>query len=874
MTGSPEPIPPRTNGDDPRLDDTDDATLIALLQTLDSKAPVGFGYVDRGFRIIHVNEMLASMNGLSAAEQVGRPIAEVIPEFWPQLGPVYQRVLDSGEPVLNVATDGRSAEDPSLRRYWSSSYYPITVDDEVIGIGIVVTDTTEEKRADEVRRQLSAIVDGSGDAIFGMTVDGIVTSWNAAAEKLFGYTAEEIVGRPIDVIAPGDLNEEQITMRRFLAVGGPPQHLDTVRRRKDGSQVDVLITASSATDETGGVVGLSVIARDITQRRAVSRALEVSRNRLAEAQRIARLGSFEYDVRTGEMFWSDELYHVLGLDPAATAAPELFLSIVEPEDRASLSEPWLDALERGTPFDVVVRVMVPSSPTRWVHARGLPELASDGSVLKLSGTVRDTTEQVETDRVRAAAETRFEIGFEQSAIGAAIADLRGVPVRVNPALCALMQRPPDELVGRRWTDFRHPDEISLSRVVAERIAAGHDTYEDERRYFTPDGAVVWASTHVTLVRDESGEPQYVFLQLQDITDRKRLEDELSHQALHDSLTGLPNRALLSDRLLQGLASSRRRGSYLGVIFIDIDHFKMINESLGHVAGDDLLRHAARRIAGAIRPEDTVARFGGDEFVIACDAVSVTATVLIAEQVMEALGDIVVIGGQEMTISASIGIAVADENATPESLLRDSDAAMHRAKDRGRRRIELYDQALRARAELRLSTVAALGQALDRDQLAVHYQPIIDLRTGTILGAEALLRWSHPKRGLISPVEFIPLAEETDLIVELGAWVLEQAGMELAEWHRYDPALSMAVNLSVRQMLAPDVAGLVDGVVRRSGIDPDRLCLELTESLFMEDVEFFSRTLEGLKALEVQLEKDEFGTAKSTWNYLKRVPVDA
>ena len=276
----------------------------------------------------------------------------------------------------------------------------------------------------------------------------------------------------------------------------------------------------------------------------------------------------------------------------------------------------------------------------------------------------------------------------------------------------------------------------------------------------------------------------------------------------------------------------------------------------------------------IRPEDTVARFGGDEFVISCDALSVTATVLLAEQVLEALAEIVIIGGQEMTISASAGIAVADENATPESLLRDSDAAMHRAKDRGRGRIELYDKALRARAERRLATVSALGQALDREQLAVHYQPIVDLTTGAILGAEALLRWSHPERGSISPVEFIPLAEETDLIVQLGAWVLEQACTELAEWHRRAPEMSMAVNLSVRQMLAPDIAGLVDGVVRRSGIDPDRLCLELTESLFMEDVEFFSMTVDGLKALGVRLAIDDFGTGYSSLNYLKRFPVDA
>jgi diguanylate cyclase (GGDEF)-like protein/PAS domain S-box-containing protein len=859
---------------DLRLDNLGTANLAALLETLQSKAPIGFGFVDRDLRVVHVNEMLAAANGSTIADQIGKPLALVIPEFWQQLEPFYRRVLETGEPVLNVETDGWSTSDPPQPRHWVSSYYPVSLDDHVIGIGVVVADITERKRADDVRRQLTAIVDGSGDAIFGTTVDGLVTSWNHAAEQLFGYTAQEMLGQPIDRIAPGDMTAEQRDMRHRLLSGSPPQRLETVRCRKDGSPVDVLITASTATDESGNVLGLSVIAHDITERHQAETALEAIRHRLAESQRIARLGSFELDVGRDEMIWSDELYHLLGLDPAVTATAELFVARVDPDDVPALTDAWNGAVHRGTPIDLVCQVVLPDAQRLWVHTRALSELNDDGTVSKISGTIRDNTERVEAERVRTAAETRFEIGFEQSMIGAAISDLDGLPVRVNPALCALLRRSKDQLIGRSWSEFTHPDEGALGQAVLDRVDSGHDTYQDERRYLEPDGSVVWVSSHVTLVRDEDGEPQYFFSQLQDITDRKRMEDELSHQALHDTLTGLPNRALLSDRLLQGLASSRRHGAYLGVIFVDIDHFKVINDSLGHLPGDDLLRHAADRISGAIRPGDTVARFGSDEFVIACDAVSVTTTVLIAEQVLEALGERVVIGGQEMNVSASVGIALSDENATPESLLRDSEGAMHRAKDRGRGRIELYDESLRAKAERRLATSLALGHALERNQFAVHYQPIIDLATGTMVSAEALLRWTHPQRGHISPAEFIPLAEETNLIVEIGAWVLEQACQELAEWRRTAPEMSLAVNLSVRQMVAPDVGGLVGGVLGRTGIDPEKLCLELTESVFMEDVDFFSRTLNGLKGLGVRLAIDDFGTGYSSLSYLKRFPVDA
>jgi diguanylate cyclase (GGDEF)-like protein/PAS domain S-box-containing protein len=615
-----------------------------------------------------------------------------------------------------------------------------------------------------------------------------------------------------------------------------------------------------------------VIAHDITERRGAQRALQASQRRLAEAQRIARLGSFELDLITGETTWSDELYHVLGLDLGLEPTADLFVSMVHPEYRSAVGQAWADATERGIPFDLAYRIIRTDSEERCVHARALPEMAEDGAVVKLVGTLTDDTERVEAVRVQQVAETRFEIGFEQAGIGATIVDLEGVPIRVNPAACSLLGRPETLLVGRPWTEYTHPNDVPLWPTVQARVAAGHDTYADERRYVRPDGTLVWASTHVTLVRDKSGEPQYFLTQLQDITGRKQMEQELVHQALHDSLTGLPNRALLTDRLVQGLAGSRRRGSQLGVMLLDVDHFKVINDSMGHNCGDDLLRHSADRIARVIRPGDTVARFGGDEFVVVCDDVSVLETEQIAKRVLEALSQPCFIGTQELSVTASLGIAVADEDATPESLLRDSDAAMYLAKARGRGRIEVFTEELRAKAERRQATATELRHALEREEFTVHYQPIVDLTTGALVSAETLLRWEHPDRGLVSPAEFVPLAEETGLIVPIGAWVLEQACQQLVRWN--EPSMSVAVNLSVRQMFAPDIASLVEDVLMRTGARPENLCLELTESVFMEDVDYFGKTLASLKTLGVRLAIDDFGTGYSSLSYLKRFPVDA
>ncbi|HEX3087629.1 MAG TPA: PAS domain S-box protein, partial [Ilumatobacteraceae bacterium] len=976
---------------------------LQLLELLQSKAPVGFGFLDREFRVLHMNETLAAANGMTVAEQLGRTVEELAPDVWPQLEASYRQVLEAGLPALDVEIDGPMTADPADRRRYTASHYPIEIDDEIIGIGIVAVDITIRQRADEVLRfqsallaaagqaivavntqrdviywnraaeelygwtaaeaigrptlelirrveepghpermrqrmqegkgwagdyevtladgrritvyvtntpvfdddgkwiavigssiditerkaveaigrRLGAIVDGSGDAIFGTTNDGIVTSWNRAAEDLFGYTSEEMIGHPIGVIATaGERESEQSGMRERLGAGGAAEHLETVRTRKDGSTVDVLITASSSHDESGAMVGLSVIAQDITVRLTAQRALEASRRRLAEAQRTAQIGSFEFDVLSGELAWSEEYCRIMGVALDTTPTPESFVSMVHPADVDSVVTAWSCAVGQGEPIDIELRIVRSDSEVRTVHARAMPEAADDGSVLRVAGTMIDITDQVEADRVTRAAELRFEIGFEQSAIGAAITDLNGLPVRVNPAACLFFERPPDQLIGRRWTDYTHPDEMPLGQSVLGRLAGGHDTYADERRYLRPDGSIVWALTHVTLVRDEKGEPEYFFVQLQDITGRKVMEQELAHQALHDSLTGLPNRALLTDRLIHGLARTRRNGSQLAVMFLDIDQFKMVNDSLGHSAGDDLLRHAAAQIEEALRPGDTVARFGGDEFVVVCDDVSVLEIAQVAERVLETLSRPWHIGDEEMHITASLGIAVADDTATPESLLRDSDAAMYRAKERGRGRFEMFDEALRFKASRRLATASALHRALERDEFVVQYQPVVSLVTGEMVSVEALVRWNHPEHGLVTPDAFISLAEETGLIVPIGARVLDQACQDLAMWQRIssasdiDSTLSIAVNLSVRQMLAPDIAGSIADVLQRTGIDPGNLCLELTESVFMEDVDYFGRTLSSLKTLGVDLSIDDFGTGYSSLSYLKLFPVDA
>ena len=823
--------------------------------------------------ITYWNRAAEAMFGWSGAEAIGRRSPELF------------RRAETPEQAEAVANAMRSGE------RWTGDYQVSRRDGTVVSVRVtnqpvfdrfgglaaviaVCVDLTSRLAEEEARRQLAAIVTSSGDAIFGVTRELLVSSWNAGAEHLFGHSAEDIIGSPVALLAPVGRGVEPVDLGDIVGAVGRHRQLETTLIRKDGSLVEVLLRVSSTDVDRDGFTGFAVIAHDMTEQRSSREALRASERRLAEAQRIAHLGSFEFDPLTGRSVWSDELYRILDLDPHEQPADPLFASMVHPDDRAAVGRAWTQATRQGEPFDVEFRTIDSTQATRHLRARAVPELDDARRVIRVAGTVMDDTERAELELVRRTAEIRFEIGFEQAGIGAVIVDLDGVPVRVNSAVCALLGRPAALLVGRRWGEFTHPDDVPLGQIVLARLATGHDTYHDERRYLRPDGSVVWASVHVTVVREPGGEPAYISAQFEDITWRKGLEQELAHHTLHDALTGLPNRVLLIDRLTQALVKAGKSPGQLAVLFVNVDHLTAVNDSCGVATGDAVLQQLAHRIVEASRPGDTVARYNGDEFAIGCPGVSVLEVEGIAARILANLSAPMDCDGHSLSVTASLGIAVADDAATPETLLRNATMAMHRAKQRGRGRVEQFDKALREKSEALALTRTALAQGVERGEFVVHYQPVIDLTTGAIVSAEALLRWDRPGIGLVSPDSFIPLAEESGLIIPIGAWVLEQACEQLAQWQRTHPCMSVAVNLSVRQVSAPDIVEQVQRVLLRTGVRPGTVCLELTESLFMDDVEHFGTILSALRALGVKLAIDDFGTGYSSLSRLKRFPVDA
>jgi diguanylate cyclase (GGDEF)-like protein/PAS domain S-box-containing protein len=459
-----------------------------------------------------------------------------------------------------------------------------------------------------------------------------------------------------------------------------------------------------------------------------------------------------------------------------------------------------------------------------------------------------------------------------------VVDASGTIRYQSPSIERLVGVGSDDLTGTNYLDLLVEEDVAHVRsLFAEAAAAAEGSVTAEYRLRHADGS----SRHVeSIVSNMIEDPtvQGLVLNTRDVTDRRILQEELAHQAFHDSLTGLSNRAVFRDRIEHALARSERHAVRLAVFLLDLDGFKTVNDSLGHDAGDQLLIAVAKRLEFQGRSSDTVARIGGDEFGILLedDADEARARAL-AERALAAFAVPFDVQGREVFIRASVGIALSvPGHSETDELIRNADTAMYAAKAAGKGRYEFFRPFMHTRALERFEVQADLERALVRGEFVVHYQPIIDFETGEARGVEALVRWNHPSRGLLGPLEFIPIAEETGAIVPLGAWVLGEACRQTASWrasHAAAANLCVSVNLSTRQLLEADLVTQVRDVLEASGLEPSALTLELTEGSLMQDVDETVVKLRALKELGVRLAIDDFGTGSSSLGYLQRFPID-
>ena len=495
--------------------------------------------------------------------------------------------------------------------------------------------------------------------------------------------------------------------------------------------------------------------------------------------------------------------------------------------------------------------------------------------------LHDVTERRQAEQRLERAAEQFRLAFENAPIGMALVSHRperqGCLIMTNDALAKMLGYERHNLEGMSAHELTHPDDRAPDLIARRRIELGQiDAYHAEKRFLNSAGRWVWVSLDASLIRDESGAADYSVLQVMDITEKKQADATLKHRAYTDPLTRLDNRWLFLNRLPQSLSRARRRGTHLAVFFMDVDNFKVINDSHGHTAGDRVLQEIASRLRSVTREEDILARLGGDEFVLVVDDLEEKDEVKgIATRIEEVLGGSIEVGvGIHVKVTASLGITIAGLDDDEQSLLRDADTALYRAKERGRARYEIFGEHLRVRALARELAERELRAAIDEDRLLLHYQPIVDLRNEQTVALEALVRYEGPE-GLVFPGDFINVAEETGLIVPIGTWVLNQACHDLNKLREIsgNPQLHIGVNVSPRQLVDPRFADSVATVVDSAGVDPSGLAIEITEHALIDMIEPARRTLERLRDVGCTTGIDDFGTGYSSLVLITRLPLD-
>ena len=533
-------------------------------------------------------------------------------------------------------------------------------------------------------------------------------------------------------------------------------------------------------------------------------------------------------------------------------------------------------LRSRQPVQVTLRIVLPNGRERWLLLDAIPVIGPDGQALQVVASFLDLTDRKQVEEALRESEARFRAVFDRAAVGIARIDLNGRIIEANPALQGMLGYSIEELTNNPLANFVHPDHLRDGRLqqLTELSEGNRHELQQELRYVHKNGDMVWCNSIASLVRGSANEPLFLIVMAEDITARKAQEVALEHRALHDGLTELPNRTLLYDRLRQAILLSKREHQPLALLVMDLDRFKEVNDTFGHHAGDDVLRQVAARLRTELRESDTIARLGGDEFAIILPGVAdEAAAVLTAGRLLQALLQPLTIEGEQLEIRASIGIVLFPRHAEDaDTLLRHGDAAMYEAKRTGAG-TALYTLEHDVDTASSLTLTFELRRAIEDRALILHYQPLLRCGSGEVLGVEALVRWPHPRHGLLGPDRFIPLAEQSRLIRPLGRHVLEAALHQQDRWWREGMTLRMAVNMSMRNLQDPELLLCVTRVLETYSVPAEWLTIEITESTLMADTDETLKVLAPLKTMGVRIAIDDFGTGFSSLANLRRLPID-
>jgi diguanylate cyclase (GGDEF)-like protein/PAS domain S-box-containing protein len=827
-------------------------------------AAFGIAMMDPAGRIVEVNHSIERKFDLEARQLRGSSFHDIVhPDDRAEHLRLWEELL-AGEGQHNLVEQRlvRRDEPPIWVRVGYSLVRDATGEPQyVIVVGSEVTRQRERDLAlRESEERFRLMVEGSEQVFFYVhDVEHRFEYLSPSVASVLGYDPEELLGESYDVLLTGDTSDPEVHALTdgALQAGRGFCTYTVITRHKDGRIVPIEVIESPLLRE-GEVVGMQGFARDITQRQQAREALERSeeyfRSLTENAHDVIHVVNADGTTR----YVSPSVERLLGYGSAELVGRPA-AELVHGDDLAAILQEIRTGRGDGAARPLEFRAIHREGGVRYFE--GVIRNLLDDPVV--SGVVINSREI--SERRRAQEEVmRLAALSRENPNPVLQCDASGSPVHVNPAAEHLTQ----ELGLAGVRDLLPENHEQLVRAI---LTDGHEFQSVE--VSVADRIFAWSYRP----QPETGA---VFLFAVDITSRRLMEEQLRHDALHDALTGLPNRLLFLERLAHAILRSKRRERYLfAVLFLDLDRFKVINDSLGHHVGDELLVVIARRLQGCLRPEDSVARLGGDEFAVLLeDLGGVSDATRVAERIQAELSRSVTLSGFDVFTSASIGIALSSTTyERPEYLLRNADMAMYRAKAAGHARFEVFDRAMHAQALTRLQLETDLRRAVENEELELFYQPVVDLRDGRLTGFEALLRWNHPDRGLMPPDEFIPIAEETGVILALGNWVMTRAAGQLREWRERFPdhaGLSVGVNLSPKQLSQPDLVEQVQRAMTDAELPPGTLRIEITESAVMENAETARVLLERLKEIGVEIVLDDFGTGYSSLSHLHRFPLDS
>jgi len=746
-----------------------------------------------------------------------------------------------------------------------------------------------ERSVQAGKKRLRDLIDGLGPSIFVglMTPQGILIEANRPALAAAGLALEDVVGKPFDETywwAYSPEIQQQLREAIARAVLGEASRYDVQLRAAEGHLIYVDFSLQPTWDEFGKIAYLVPSASVITDRKRMEDALRES------DQKFQQLTANITDV-----FWirSADMRHVQYVSPAFEriwgrsiesqyANPGQWSEFIFSEDRARVLSAFERLAEDVASIDIEYRILRPGGEFRWVRVRGFQMRDSEHKLVGHSGIVTDITERKQIEEALFAEKETAQVRLNSIGDGVACTDMLGNINFLNSVAEKMTGWTLEEATGRPVSEVLRIRSVTVREGFSNPIkeAVGQDkTVELPLNcvFIRRDEIEIPVEGSIAPILGRKNQATGAIIVVRDVSASRAMSQQMVHLAEHDSLTGLPNRLLLNDRVSQAIALAPRHKKKIALLFLDLDGFKHINDSLGHSIGDKLLQSTGKRLVDCVRTADTVSRQGGDEFVVLLSEVDDPEDVAVAaRRMLKAVAEPQIIDQHDLHITTSIGLSVyPDDGLDAETLIKNADMAMYQAKENGRQSYQYFKPAMNARAVERQSIEESLRRALERREFALHYQPKVNLKTGEIVGAEALIRWTHPTRGSVSPAQFIPVAEDCGLILPISQWVLREACNQARAWADAGlPAVTMAVNISAMEFRQDSFLEDTFLLLKQTGLDPRSLELELTEGILMKRAESAAAVLQSLRAHGVRIAVDDFGTGYSSLSYLRKFPIDA